>query len=223
MRVIRREEMGKNLFTSRSVIRIHKLFSQVDSQKWGNEGRCLPLTRFLADFIYTNSDDGRKLLGKMYVVLAVCCLVLIGTKVLVPVAMAESIYKSVMPDGRVMYGEKPQPGARSVKKSTVNINNTGVKPASKTEIDSINRRAQKRSQVLDKTLNTVKTAKDDLRKAEIDRETGVEPLPGERLGIVGRGTRLSEAYWRRQQILEERVNTARQLLKKARQGYNEAR
>jgi hypothetical protein len=137
--------------------------------------------------------------------------------------MAESIYKSVMPDGRVMYGEKPQPGARSVKKSTVSISDTGVKPASKTEIDSINRRAQKRSLLLDKTLKTVQTAEGDLRKAEIDREAGIEPLPGERLGIVGRGTRLSEAYWRRQQILEERVDTARQLLKKARQGYNEAR
>ena len=69
----------------------------------------------------------------------------------------------------------------------------------------------------------MQTAEADLRVAEIDREAGVEPLPGERLGIVGRGTRLSEAYWRRQQILEERVDTARQLLKNARQGYNEAR
>ena len=194
--------MGKKLFTKRSAVRIDRPFSWVASRCREYEGKYLTVTRFLM----------------------VCCFALISAKALVPAAMAaESIYKSVMPDGRVMYGEKPQPGARSVKKSTVSISDTGVKPASKTEIDSINRRAQKRSLLLDKTLKIVQTAESDLRKAEIDREAGIEPLPGERLGIVGRGTRLSEAYWRRQQILEERVDTAKQLLKKARQGYNEAR
>ena len=215
--------MGKKLFTKRSAVRIHRPFSRVTSRNREYEEKYLTVMRFLAGFRHINFDGGHQLLGKIRVVLAVCCFALISTKALVPAAMAESIYKSVMPDGRVMYGEKPQPGARSVKKSTVSISDTGVKPASKTEIDSINRRAQKRSQLLDKTLKTVQTAEGDLRKAEIDREAGIEPLPGERLGIVGRGTRLSEAYWRRQQILEERVDTASQLLKKARQGYNEAR
>ena len=210
--------MGKNLFAKRSTISIHRSFSSADSQSWDNEERYFSVTRFLANF-----DDDCKLLGKIRVILTVCCFVFVSNALPVPVAMAESIYKSVMPDGRVMYGEKPQPGARSVKKSTVNTNDTGIKPASKVEIESINRRAQKRSQQLEKTLKTVQIAEDDLRKAELDREDGVEPLPGERLGIIGRGTRLSEAYWRRQQILEERVDTARQLLKKARQGYNEAR
>jgi hypothetical protein len=215
--------MGKKLFTKRSAIRIHRPFSWVVSRSREYEGEYLTVTSLLARFRYINCDGSHQLLGKMRVILAACCFALISTTVLVTAAMAESIYKSVMPDGRVMYGEKPQPGARSVKKSTVSISDTGVKPASKAEIDSINRRAQKRSQLLDKTLKTVQTAEDDLRKSEIDREAGIEPLPGERLGIVGRGTRLSEAYWRRQQILEERVDTARQLLKKARQGYNEAR
>jgi hypothetical protein len=214
--------MGKKLFAKRSSTWIYRLFSRVSLIRV-KEGKHLNVIRVLAGLIYINSDGDRQLLRKIRIDLAVCYFTLISTIALVPVAMAESIYKSVMPDGRVMYGEKPQPGARSVKKSTVNISDTGVKPASKTEIDSINRRAQKRSQLLDKTLKTVQTAEDDLRKAEIDREAGVEPLPGERLGIVGRGTRLSEAYWRRQQILEERVDTASQLLKKARQGYNEAR
>jgi hypothetical protein len=215
--------MGKKLFTKRSAVRIYKSLTRIASRSRECEGKYSSVMRFLAGFRYINFDGRHQLLGKIHVVLAACCFALISTKALVPAAMAESIYKSVMPDGRVMYGEKPQPGARSVKKSTVNISDTGVKPASKTEVDSINRRAQKRSQLLDKTLKTVQTAEGDLRKAEVDREAGIEPLPGERLGIVGRGTRLSEAYWRRQQILEERVISARQLLKKARQGYNEAR
>ena len=215
--------MGKRLFTKRSVVRIHRPFSRIPSRSRNYEEKYLKMMRFLAEFGYFSISNGYQLPRKILVVLAVCCFALISTKVLIPVAMAESIYKSVMPDGRVMYGEKPQPGASLVKKSTVSITDTGVKAASKTEIDSINRRAKKRSQLLDKTLKNIQTAEGDLRKAEIDREAGIEPLPGERLGIVGRGTRLSEAYWRRQQILEERVNTARQLLKKARQGYSEAR
>ena len=215
--------MGKKLFIKRSAVRIHRPFSRVSSWSSEHEGKYLNVMRFLAGFRYINTDGSHQLLWKISVVLAVCCFALISTKVLIPAAMAESIYESVMPDGRVMYGEKPQPGARSPKNSPVSISDTGVKPVSKTDRDSINRRAQKRSQLLDKTLKTVQTAEGDLRKAEIDREAGIEPLPGERLGIVGRGTRLSEAYWRRQQVLEERVNTARQLSKKARQGYNEAR
>ena len=215
--------MDKELFTKRSVVRIQRPFSRVTSRSRQYEGKYLSVTRFLAGFRYINFDGGHQLLGKIRVILAACCFALVSTNALVPAAMAESIYKSVMPDGRVMYGEKPQPGASSVKKSTVSISDTGVKPASKTEIDSINRRAQKRSQLLDKTSKTVQIAEGDLRKAKIDREAGIEPHPGERLGIVGGGTRLSEAYWRRQQILEERVDTASQLLKKARQGYNEAR
>ena len=215
--------MGKKLFTKRSVVQIHRQFSRVPSRSKQYEGKYLNMMRFLSGVRCISVNNSYQLLRKIRVVLAICCFVLIGTKALVPVAMAESIYKSVMPDGRVMYGEKPQPGASLVKKSTVSITDTGVKAASKTEIDSINRRAKKRSQLLDKTLKNIQTAEGDLRKAEIDREAGIEPLPGERLGIVGRGTRLSEAYWRRQQILEERVNTARQLLKKARQGYSEAR
>lgn len=215
--------MGKQLFTKEPIVWVQKLFSLVVSLIKVNKIKERVVTRDLAEPIYCNVDSNYSLLGTMRIVLTVCCFVLIGAKVLIPVAMAESIYKSVMPDGRVMYGEQAQPGARTVEKSAVNISDTGVKPASKAEIESINQRAQERSQSLDKTLKTLQTAESDLRKAEIDRESGIEPLPGERLGIVGRGTRLSEAYWRRQQILEERVETARQLMNKARQGYNEVR
>lgn len=172
--------------------------------------------------VFFNADSGPSLLKNIRTILTTC-LVLIITQVFVSDAIAESIYKSVMPDGRVMYGQQPQPGASTVKKSTVDVSNTGVKAASKAEIESINRRAKERSQVLDKTLKSVQTAEAGLRIAEVDRESGIEPLPGERLGIVGRGTRLSEAYWRRQQILEENVEAARQNLKNARQGYNDAR
>ena len=33
-----------------------------------------------------------------------------------PAAYADEVYRSTMPDGRVMYGESPMPGAKSVRK-----------------------------------------------------------------------------------------------------------
>ena len=216
--------MCKQFFAKGLIERVQKSIHQAVSLTRTDKAKQWTAPRGLIEPIYFNVGSGHLALRTMRIVL-IACLALISAQVLVPDAMAESIYKSVMPDGRVMYGQQPQPGARTVEKSTVNVGDTGVKPVSKAEIESINRRAQERSRVLDQTLKSVQTAEADLRVAEVDREAGIEPLPGERLGIVGegRGTRLSEAYWRRQQILEERVDTARQFLKNARQGYNEAR
>jgi len=214
--------MCKQLFTKGSIAQARNSIPQAVFLTRTDKDKRWVVPRGLIEPIYFNVGCGHLPLKSMRVVLT-AWLILISTQILVPDAMAESIYKSVMPDGRVMYGQQPQPGARTVKKSTVDTSNTGVKPLSKTEIESIERRAQERSRVLDETLKSVQTAEADLRVAEIDREAGIEPLPGERLGIVGRGTRLSEAYWRRQQILEEHVEAARQLLKNARQGYNDAR
>ncbi|MEE9580755.1 MAG: DUF4124 domain-containing protein [Nitrosomonadaceae bacterium] len=214
--------MCKQLFTKGSIAQARNSIPQAVSLTRTDKDKRWVVPRVLIEPIYFNVGCGNLPLKSMRVVLT-AWLILISTQILVPDAMAESIYKSVMPDGRVMYGQQPQPGARTVKKSTVDTSNTGVKPLSKTEIESIERRAQERSRVLDETLKSVQTAEADLRVAEIDREAGIEPLPGERLGIVGRGTRLSEAYWRRQQILEEHVEATRQLLKNARQGYNDAR
>ena len=214
--------MCKQLFTKGSIAQARNSIPQAVSLTRTDKDKRWVVPRGLIEPIYFNVGCDHLPLKSMRVVLT-AWLILISTQILVPDAMAESIYKSVMPDGRVMYGQQPQPGARTVKKSTVDTSNTGVKPLSKTEIESIERRAQERSRVLDETLKSVQTAEADLRVAEIDREAGIEPLPGERLGIVGRGTRLSEAYWRRQQILEEHVEAARQLLKNVRQGYNDAR
>lgn len=150
------------------------------------------------------------------------CLVLSGALVAAPDASARAtIYKSVMPDGRVIYGEQPQTGARTVEKSVVNVNDTGVQPISREAVEGANRRASKRSQVLDEVSREVQAAEVDLRAAENEREAGREPLPGERLGIVepGIGTRLTEEYFQRQQMLEERMENARKRLEKAQQGY----
>jgi hypothetical protein len=216
--------MCKQFFARGPIARLQNSIPQVVSLTRTDQAKRWVLPRGLIEPIFFNRSSGHLSLKlKNLRIVLTACLVLISTQVLVSEAVAESIYKSVMPDGRVMYGQQPQPGARTVKKSTVDVGNTGVKAASKAEVESLNRRAQERSRALDETLKSVQTAEADLRMAEADREAGIEPLPGERLGIVGRGTRLSEAYWRRQQILEEHVEVARQNLKNARQGYNDVR
>jgi hypothetical protein len=140
-----------------------------------------------------------------------------------PAGWARTVYKSVMPDGRVIYGEQPQPGARKVTKSTVDVGDTGVKPVSPGAVQSASERARERTRALDDSLTAMRIAEADLRAAEMEREAGIEPLPGERLGIVGPGSRLTDTYWERQQMLEERVARARDRLDQTRREYRSIR
>ena len=54
-----------------------------------------------------------------------------------------------------------------------------------------------------------------LKNAEAARDAGKEPLPGERLGNVGGGSRLSEGYFARQKGLEDAVAAARRRVEEA--------
>jgi hypothetical protein len=143
-------------------------------------------------------------------------LIFAAALVTAPGASARTVYKSVMPDGRVIYGEQPQPGARKVNRTNVDVGDTGVKPVAPADVESVRERARDRTRALDDSLTVLRIAEAELRAAEMEREAGIEPLPGERLGIVGPGSRLTDAYWERQQMLEERVARARQRLDEAR-------
>lgn len=86
---------------------------------------------------------------------------------------------------------------------------------------------QDRATALDRAYDEVVAAQAALRKAEADRERGIEPLPGERLGTAlpsgGRRSRLSEEYWERQRRLEKDVEQARQRLGEALARWNALR
>jgi hypothetical protein len=62
----------------------------------------------------------------------------------------------------------------------------------------------------------VRDAEQSLRAAEEAKRSGEEPLPGERLGTAGGGSRLSDEYFERQKQLEQNVETARRELNDAR-------
>ena len=55
----------------------------------------------------------------------------------------------------------------------------------------------------------LEAARRELQHAEATREAGKEPRPDERIGIVGGGSRLTEAYHARQKALDDAVDAAR--------------
>ena len=132
-------------------------------------------------------------------------------------ASAQTMYKSTMPDGKVIYGEKPAPGAQRVEtiaspppKSGITI----VTPADKTQVD---KRIQQRSTIENAKQHELDEARRQLQQAEAALEAGKEPLPGERIGTAGGASRLTDAYWDRQKKLEQAVDSARARLDKAEQ------
>ena len=132
-------------------------------------------------------------------------------------AFAQAMYKSTMPDGKVIYGEKPAPGAQRVETIASPPPKTGitvVTPAEKTQVDE---RIRQRSAIEDAKQRELEAARRQLQEAETALEAGKEPLPGERLGTAGGGSRLTDAYWERQTKLEQAVESARARLNKAEQ------
>ncbi|MGH8640530.1 MAG: DUF4124 domain-containing protein [Burkholderiales bacterium] len=132
-------------------------------------------------------------------------------------AGAQVLYKSTLPDGRVVYGDKPDPTAvksEPIKPDTAKI---GVVPPTSRETATLNEleRARLKREGGD---STVRTAEEALKKAEAAREAGKEPLPGERVGTAGGASRLTDDYWKRQKKLEEAVETARRNVGQASSG-----
>lgn len=131
----------------------------------------------------------------------------------------QPVYKSTMPDGRIVYGEKPTPGAAKVETIEAPPAKTGVTtaltPEEKARAQAL---AKQRAQAA-----AVDAAKEDrlaqARKAVADAEAaiakGKEPLPGERIGLAGGGSRLTEAYFARQKSLQDALAAARKRLAEA--------
>ncbi len=134
-----------------------------------------------------------------------------------PGAFAQTMYKSTMPDGKVIYGEKPAPGAKQVETVTPPPPKPGITIVTPEEKKQVDQRIRQRAAIEDAKRREVDEARKQLQRAEAALEAGKEPLPGERLGIVGGGTRLTDEYWARQKKLEQAVESARARLEKAQQ------
>lgn len=81
--------------------------------------------------------------------------------------------------------------------------------------------AQDRRSELDKAYEEARAAQLALKQAEERRDQGIEPQPGERQGTSSGGTRSTESYYGRQQLLEHEVEMARRRYDAALKRWND--
>ena len=135
-------------------------------------------------------------------------------------AGAQPVYKSTMPDGKVVYGEKPAPGATRVDTIEAPPAKTGVSgltPEEKARAEQLARERAATAAAGAKSKQALDEARKALAQAEAARDAGKEPLPGERLGLAGGGSRLTDAYFARQKNLDAAVAAARKRLAEVQQ------
>jgi hypothetical protein len=136
---------------------------------------------------------------------------------LAQLAGAQALYKSTMPDGKVIYGDKPAPGAVKVEQSKPDTSKKGIAEPTKREAAAL-KELQDARQKRESAANKVEAAQKALQAAEAARAAGKEPLAGERLGTAGGNQRLTDAYWARQKKLDQDDENARKALADARAG-----
>jgi hypothetical protein len=138
-------------------------------------------------------------------------------------AAGQTLYRSTMPDGRVVLGDRPMPGARTVQEIQAPAGNVVPAPAPPA--------ARPRPPGAKAPAMTLEAADAELREALKARdaardaaEKGKEPLEGERLGTAGKGgSRLSDTYWARQKSLEDAVAQAERRVEAAQAKLNALR
>ena len=143
--------------------------------------------------------------------------ILIACALAAATAQAQGVFRSTMPDGRIIYGDKPAPGAKESKEVTVQPN-IAEPPKVIAPVPSPQQKD------FDKADADVKKAQEDLDRARAALAAGAEPQEGERTGVAKRGdSRLNEAYDKRIKSLEGAVAAAQARLDDALARRNAAR
>ena len=142
--------------------------------------------------------------------------ILIAAMLLQPAA-AQVLYKSTMPDGSIVYGDKPAPDAVKVDETRPDISKRGIGGTTPREKEVLREMEKSRAQ-REAGQDRVQAAEQAVRNAEAARASGKEPLENERIGTAGGTSRLNESYYDRQRKLEEAVDSARRDLEAARAG-----
>ena len=137
-------------------------------------------------------------------------------------AHAETIYRSISPDGEVIYSSQPVPGAREstaieMESLSPEQRRAGLllRRQDKALSAEVNARLQSREREWRGVDGKIVSAQKALADAESALQKGRTPLPEERRGKVGGGSRLTEAYFQRLQKLETRVEQANERLVRA--------
>jgi hypothetical protein len=141
-------------------------------------------------------------------------------------ASAQKIGRYVFPDGRVVYSDQPVPGAKLVNEVAPPPPPAAPPPAPSREEKAARPGGDPgaaRIQRLDEADAEVRAATEALERARAQLQSGIEPLPGERTGTAGGGSRLNEAYEQRQAANQKAVADAEERLQRAVAARNAAR
>jgi hypothetical protein len=125
-------------------------------------------------------------------------------------APAQTVYKYTDREGRVVYTDDPKAAGRGAQRVEENLSVTPAPPPAGAAAQTVSDQADQRAAALDRAVEDIAAATNDLRSAEDRRDRGVEPLEGER-----QGRRYRPEYWQRQQALQRDVDAARQRLESA--------
>jgi len=137
-------------------------------------------------------------------------------------ASAQSIYKFVRPDGRVVYSDRPVPGARLEEElerapQPDPAAAAAARARQEERAKAVRESTAARSKSLEQANSDLREWSRRLDEARARLEAGREPLPGERTGVVFQGkSRLNEAYWARQDENEAAVAEAEARVAEAR-------
>lgn len=123
------------------------------------------------------------------------------------------VYRSEMPDGRVLYGDAPVSGARQ--STRLQIERHAANPQQEEAAQralaltraQILRDADARAARLRQLDNLASDAYENVRRAQEQREAGRSVVEGDK-----QGRRLTPSYWERQRQLENRFRVAQQRL-----------
>jgi hypothetical protein len=138
-------------------------------------------------------------------------------------SVAQTVYKSTLSDGRIVYGGKPEKGASKVEKLVPAAPIVEVDPREaeaqrqreRAQVEQLDKRLAARRAAREKADGEVLGAKDAAAAAEKALAAGKEPLPGERVATADGGSRLSQAYLERVDALVEDVKSAKERIEKA--------
>jgi hypothetical protein len=147
---------------------------------------------------------------------------------LTPAGAQQSIYKYVRPDGRIVYSNKPVPGAKFVEEivpppAPDPDNAARQRIENEASSKDFGRAADRRASSLDQAWADLQFWSRKLEEARAELEDGREPREGERTGTVGRKARMNDAYWRRQKDNAAAVAEAEARVREARDAINALR
>ena len=127
-----------------------------------------------------------------------------------PAAHAQAVFRSVMPDGKIVYGDKPAPGAKEAKQvnlAPLNISTPGQGSSSTAPADGAAPAGNNAAEVA--------AARQSLDAAQKALEAGREQKEGDRIGTAKGSSRPTDDYVQRVKTLEDAVAAAQNQLNAA--------